>query len=138
MTARAKAAKASEPPAKRVPSAAELAARKRSLKFNTNVAEAFGITPGADPPRELVAVADLPDPPMIESAISPRASSQREQTVNVDEAVLNILKDEMQETARRLAHFGITLAASMQQDLIDHAFALLGGFVQGGGAIGSR
>ena len=130
--------KAPELPAKRVPSAAELAARARVLKPREGMAEQFGITPGPDPPRELVAVAELPDPPRIEAAISPRANARAPEVVNVDEAVMIILREEMEELGARLARFGIGFTPGMRQDMIDHAFALLGGFVQGGGAISSR
>ena len=58
--------KAKPKPNERVPSEAERRARARSLKANPELAEAYGIEPGADPPREFVIVDSLPDPPSTE------------------------------------------------------------------------
>lgn len=129
--------RAKQKPAERVPSAAEQAARNRSLKTNAKLAEQFGIND--DYQRELVAVDSLPDPPGTEvmEQVETRRRT-REPKVNVDEAVMNILKDEMGELGMRLAKFGVRFDDGMQQDTVDHVFALLGGFVQGGGAIASR
>jgi hypothetical protein len=99
------------------------------------LAEQFGILPpGQDPPRETVKVAALPDPPGVNLS---GAEPQSNQPVNVEETVLNMLKEEMQELAFRLANVGVTLTAPMQQEMVDHAFAVLGGFV-GGGALSRR
>src|SRR6266478_7098410 len=94
-------------PHERIPSEAERRARARSLKANPELAEAYGI--GEDPPRELVRVDSLPDPPATEviEAAAPRHRRQPSTNVNVDEAVLNILRDEMDELAVRLDRFGV-------------------------------
>ena len=109
-----------------------------ALKYRKDLAEAFGIDPNTpDPPRELVTVDSLPDPIEIETTLKPRAP-KRAEPLNVDEVVLNILREEMEEIGIRLERFGVKFQPAMKQDMIDHAFALLGGFVQGGGAIASR
>jgi hypothetical protein len=129
--------KAKAKPQGRIPSPAELAARSRVLKTNQKLADQFGITDA--PPRELVAVAELPDPPSTETMEVVQSRRRKaEPVVNVDEAVMNILKDEMTELGHRLSLFGVKFDAGMQQDTTDHVFALLGGFVQGGGAISHR
>jgi hypothetical protein len=111
-----------------------------ALKFNAKLAEAFGITPGADPPRETVRAASLPDPPGVEAPGAP--APEREQPLNLDETVLHILKDEMGELGTRLSRYGVSFTDAMQQDMTDHAFALLGSATWGvrmtGGAVARR
>lgn len=111
-----------------------------ALKFNAKVAEAFGIQPGADPPRELVQVDALPDPPDY-VAPGPRAP-QRTEALHVEENVQNILREESEEIGIRLKRFGVAFTPAMQQELVDHVFAMLAlnaqGMVIGGGAIASR
>ena len=110
------------------------------LKYNKEMAEQFGISPNEpDAPRELVKVESLPDPIEVDKRPTRgRPAPRREEPLNIDEAVLTILRDEMEELGVRLDRFSVKLTAGMKQDMIDHAFALLGGFVQGGGAIASR
>jgi hypothetical protein len=135
--------KAKPKPNERVPSAAELAARKRSLKFNAEVAESFGIQPGADPPREFVIVDALPDPPATEviEAAAPR-HRKAASTLNLDETVLQILREEMDELETRLERFGVSFTAAMKQDVTDHIFGMMismaGGQTVGGGALARR
>ena len=136
--------KAKPKPNERVPSEAERRARARSLKANPELAEAYGIQPGQDPPRELVAVDSLPDPPateVIEAAVG-RSRRAPAPSVNVDEAILNILREEMDELSVRLDRFGVAFTPAMKQDMVDHAFGMMismaGGQTVGGGAIGRR
>lgn len=111
-----------------------------ALKFNAKVAEAFGIQPGADPPRETVQVGALPDPPEV-ILPGPRAP-QRVEPLNIEESVQNILREESEEIGIRLKRFGVTFTPAMQQELVDHVFAMLAlnaqGMAVGGGAIASR
>jgi hypothetical protein len=106
-----------------------------ALKFNEKLADQFGIpAPGQEPPRETVKVASLPDPPGVNLA-----AQQSSQPVNIDEMALNILKEEMSELAFRLENIGVKLTSPMQQEMVDHAFAMLGGgFTVGGGALARR
>lgn len=135
--------KAKPKPNERVPSEAELRARARTLKFNKEAAEAFGIDPTQDPPRELVRVDSLPDPPATEviQAAAPR-HRQAAPVVNLDEAVLNILREEMDELATRLERFGVAFPPAMKQDTVDHIFGMMismaGGQTVGGGALARR
>jgi hypothetical protein len=101
-----------------------------AMKFNQELADQFGIIPGADPPREVVKVAALPDPP---PAIVPGGPApSREQPLNIDEIAVNILKEEAQELAVRLNRYGVAFNAMMQQEMVDHGMALLSGLVGGG------
>ena len=111
-----------------------------ALKFNSKVAEAFGIQPGADPPRETVQVDALPDPP--EYVVPGPRAPQRAEPLNVEETVQNILREESEEIGIRLKRFGVAFTPQMQQELVDHVFAMLAlnaqGMAIGGGAIASR
>jgi hypothetical protein len=94
------------------------------------MAEQYGINPDVpDPPRETVKVDHIPDPPEVQAQGSARPTQAH---INVEEAVSTVLKEEMEELAVRLDRFGISLNTAMQQDLVDYAMALLGGFVSGG------
>ena len=105
--------------------------RRPALKFNQELAEQFGITPGADAPRETVAVRELPDPPLMENA--PAAPSpKRETPLNLEEQVLNVMREEFEELSVRLDRYGVALTAPMKQEMLDHTFALLGGYAFGG------
>lgn len=129
-------------PPERVPSEAELRARARSLKANPELAEAYGIQPGADPPRELVRVDSLPDPPATEVIEAATRGRRAPKVDNIDEVVLNVLREEMDELGTRLERFGVAFSAAMRQDMVDHAFGMMvsvaGGQSVGGGAIGRR
>ena len=115
------------------PSPAEQAARSRTMKGNSELATAFGITDAQ--PRELVRVESLPDPP---ETVAPGAPApERETPLNIDEAVANIFREEADEIRVRLARYGIAFDARMQTEFCDHGMALLTGMV-GGGAIGRR
>ena len=85
-------------------------------------------------PREVVQVETLPDPPEV---VAPGPKRPQQPALNMDETVLNILKQEMDDLAVRLERFGVTLDARGQQAMVDYAMATLGGFT-GGGAIGRR
>jgi len=115
------------------PSSAEQFARQRTLKGNPELAAPFDITDA--PPRELVKVDSLPDPP--ETVVAGAPAPERETPLNIDEAVMNIFREEGEEIRVRLARFGITFDSRMQQEMVDHGMALLTGLV-GGGAIGRR
>jgi hypothetical protein len=109
--------------------------RRPALRYNKEMAEQYGINPDIpDPPRETVKVDHLPDPPEVQATGTARPAQAH---VNLEETVINILKEELEELSVRLDRFGVALTPSMQQDMLDHAMALLGGFV-GGGAIGRR
>ncbi len=88
-----------------------------------------------DRPRETVKVEHLPDPPGVQ-ATSP--SPGRVTTLNLEEQVVNILKQEMDELSTRLERFGIRFDARMQQEMVDIGLTLLSGFASSGGAISSR
>lgn len=99
-------------------------------------------TPGFDPvsqqyerEREIVKVDVLPDPPGIESATP---SPQRDKPINLEETVVNVLKEEMGELAERLNRFGVRFDSRMQQEMVDIGLTLLSGFASAGGAISSR
>lgn len=111
-----------------------------ALKFNAKAAEAFGIQPGADPPRETVQVDAIPDPP--EAVVPGPRAPQRVEPLNIEESVVNILREESEEIAVRLNRFGVAFPPNLQQELVDHVFAMLAlsaqGMAIGGGAIASR
>lgn len=99
------------------------------------MAEQYGINPDIpDPPRETIKVDHLPDPPDV---IAPNTARPQQGQVNLEDSVVNVLKEELEELAVRLQRFGVNLNPAMQQDMLDHAMALLSGFV-GGGAISRR
>ena len=109
--------------------------RRPALKYNREMADRYGINPDQpDPPRETVIVDHLPDPPDVEPSPAPRTI--REQ-VNVEESVINLLKQEFGELSKRLEAVGVALSPAMQQECVDFMMALLGGLV-GGGAIARR
>jgi hypothetical protein len=120
-------------PKPKTPSTAEQYARSRTLKGNAELASAFGITDS--PPRELVRVDSLPDPP--DAAIPGPPTPERESPLNVEEAVTNIFREEADEIGIRLARFGIAFHPGQKQELVDHGLALIAGLV-GGGAIARR
>jgi hypothetical protein len=130
-------------PKPRQPSQAEIAARSRGMKGSQEMREAFGIND--EFVRETVRVDSLPDPPGTEVIEAAQASHSRRATpakVNVDEAVIQILREEAQEISIRFERFGISFPANMQQDLIDHVYSLLAlsaqGLMVGGGAVARR
>jgi hypothetical protein len=93
------------------------------------------VTGEPDRPRELVRVEAIPTPPSIET----RGPADSRVSINIEEKVLSILKEEMDDLAVRLKTYGVILNASVQQELVDLAMAMLdGGFQTGGGAIRSR
>lgn len=130
-------------PAERKPSAAELAARARSLTPRKGAEEAFDM--GSDYVRELVVVDSLPDPPateVMEAAQQGRKKTAVPERVNIDEAVMNILREEAQEIQIRFERYGLAFPPQLQQDMIDHVYSLLAlngqGIMTGGGAIARR
>jgi hypothetical protein len=109
--------------------------RRPALRYNKELAEQYGINPDIpDAPRETVKVDYIPDPPEVKAQNTARPEQSH---LNLEEAVIGVLKEELQELAVRLDRFGVQLTSAMQQDMLDHSMALLGGFV-GGGAIGRR
>lgn len=130
--------------------------RRPALKVNRQLAERFGIdSDRPDPPREMVKVDSLPDPPRtIEPVAESASASAGPVTVataaaqspspspsplpidlDLEETILHILAEEMDELAARLAPFNISLDTSARQQLVDTAMALLAGAVRAGGAI---
>lgn len=126
-------------PKKRIPSAAEVAARARGFKGNQKLKEQFGIND--DFVRETVKVSELPDPPATE-AMAASAPSRSPHSVNVEAAILQILQEEADEIRVRLERFGVAFTSWMQQDLVDHVLALISmnqqGLLTGGGALVRR
>lgn len=128
-------------PETRKPSEAEQRARARGMKGSTELAEQFAVND--DYKRELVRVAELPAPPLTEASISSKSSRKKAvETVNIDEAVMTIFREEAEEIETRLERFGIAFPAHLQQDLVDHLFSLLAlnqqGMITGGGALARR
>jgi hypothetical protein len=115
------------------PSTAEQFARARGLKGNAELASAFDI--GDAPPRELVKVDYLPDPPDVQ--VPGPAAPERETALDLDDTIAKILREEAEELGMRLARFGVRFDPRMKQEMIDHGMALLAGAV-GGGAIARR
>lgn len=130
--------------------------RRPALKVNRQLAERFGIDPDRpDPPREMVKVDSLPDPPGTIEPVAASASasasagpvtvataaaqspspSPTPPPIDLEETILHILAEEMDELAARLAPFNISLDTSARQQLVDTAMALLAGAVRAGGAI---
>lgn len=107
-----------------------------AMKFNTELAEQFGITPGADPPRELVKVDHIPTPPDTENPVAPdRKGNPVEESP--DDAIANVLREEMDELSTRLRRFGVHFNPSQQQTVVDYTMSVLAGY-GGGGAIARR
>jgi hypothetical protein len=84
-------------------------------------------------PRETVKVEHLPDPPGTEVLRQSKALS-----INLEEQIVNVLKEEMDELSTRLERFGIRFDSRMQQEMVDIGLTLLSGFATSGGAISSR
>lgn len=106
-----------------------------ALKFNSKIAEQFGIQPAIDAPenpRELVKVDHIPVPPTEQ----PTARGQNP-PMNPEERVLAILREEAEEIGIRLEKFGVPFGPPAQQQLVDYGMAILSGLV-GGGAIARR
>jgi hypothetical protein len=127
-----------------VPSAAERAARARGMKGNAELAEQFGINEG-DYVRELVRVDELPTPPSTESEQIVDAARSRKtapQTVNLDEFLMSVFKEEAEEIRLRLERVKIPFSPAMEQGLIDYLFTVIAlnqqGQMVGGGAIARR
>ena len=103
------------------------------MKYSQKLADAFGIQPAIDvpeAPREVVAVDSIPDPPEFQAPGAPTPA--RQQSLDLDETVHNIIRDEMDEMGLRLERYGVRCDAGQKQELIDHAMAILGGFARGG------
>lgn len=107
-----------------------------ALKANPKLAEQFGIIPGADPPRELVHVQSLPDPPASDTPVAP---GRREEFVEAqsEDRVAQIVREEMDELSTRLRRFGVEFNPSQQQTVVDYTLSVLAGY-GGGGAIARR
>lgn len=141
MSPRAKKTEESQDvPKKRVVSAAEAAARARGFKGNEKLKEQFGIEDNFV--RETVKVSELPTPPATEAMAASATTSRLPQAVNVEAAILQIFQEEAEEIHIRLERFGIPFTQAMQQDVVDHLFALLAmngqGLLVGGGALARR
>lgn len=117
------------------PSSAEQFARSRVMKGNSELAAAFDVTDA--PPRELVRVESLPDPP---DAVLPGAPApERETPLNIEETCISIFREEADELGERLKRFGIAFQPSQKQSLVDYCLALVSpGINIGGGAIARR
>ena len=125
----------------RVPSAAEKRARARGFKGNAELAAQFAIDDNFV--RETVAVKELPTPPPTEAeVIATAARRQPVQAVSIENALLTIFTEEAEEIRIRLERFGVKFTSAMQQDVVDHLFALLAmnqqGLLTGGGALARR
>lgn len=107
-----------------------------AMKFNQELADQFGITPGQDAPRELVQVAHIPTPPDVDS---PTAPGRREEIVEAqsEERIVLVIREEMDELGERLARFGILFNANQKQTVVDYMMSVLAGY-GGGGAIARR
>jgi hypothetical protein len=104
--------------------------RRPALIPRKEMVEQYGIDPSIpDPPRETVQVDHLPDPPEVQAV---NAARPEQSHLNLEEAVINIIKEELQELQFRLDKFGVQLTPAMMQDMTDHTMALLSGFVGGG------
>jgi hypothetical protein len=127
------------PKAKKM-SSAEAAARARSLKGSQEMREAFGIND--DYQREVVRVDSLPDPPATEVIEAAQKGRSAPVAVNLDEAVIGILKEEGEEIRVRLERFGLVFTPYMQQAMVDQVYSMLAlngqGIMVGGGAIARR
>lgn len=109
--------------------------RRPLPKYNRELAEQFGIDPGVpDAPRQTIRVDSIPTPTEVQA---PRSARPAQAHVNLEEAVLNILKEEMDELSIRLERFGVSFNSSMQQEMVDFAMAVLSGMA-GGGTLGRR
>jgi hypothetical protein len=119
------------------PSQAELDARARTLKPKPGVAEQFGITD--DHPRETVTVRELPTPPETPPS---REQHRTAAAPDLEAIMLTIFQEEAQEIETRLLRCGIRFTPLMQQDLVDHLFAVVAmqaqGHPTGGGALAQR
>lgn len=109
-------------------------ARRPLPKYNAELAEQFGITPGEPGQRELVKVDRIPDPPQVQAQSARRNQSE----LNSEDAAVNVIREEMDELAVRLERFGVILSVPMRQQLVDTTIALLSGMIAGGGAFRGR
>jgi hypothetical protein len=117
------------------PSSAEQFARSRVLKGSAELAAAFDIHDA--PPRELVRVESLPDPPDIVVPGAP--APERETPMNIEETCIAIFREEADELATRLARFGVAFHPAQKQSLVDYLMALITPAASiGGGAIARR
>jgi hypothetical protein len=117
------------------PPSAEQFARSRVLKGNSEMAAAFGVTDG--PPRELVKVDSLPDPPDV--VIPGAPAPERDTPMNIEETCIAIFREEADELGERLKRFGIAFHPSQRQSLVDYCMALITPQASiGGGAIARR
>jgi hypothetical protein len=99
------------------------------------MAAAFGVTDG--PPRELVRVESLPDPPDV--VIPGAPAPERETPMNIEETCIAIFREEADELGERLKKFGVAFQPSQKQSLVDYLMALITPAAGiGGGAIGRR
>jgi hypothetical protein len=105
------------------------------LKYNKEIAEQFGIEPGADPPRELVKVASIPVPPDVDEPEAP--ALWKTVDAGTEDRLVLVLKEEMDELEVRLARFGVAFTGSQKQDVVDYTMSRLMGY-GGGGAIARR
>ena len=105
-----------------------------AMKFNAELAEQFGITPGADPPRELVKVDFIPTPTDVDLPETPVRGQTPETS---EDRIVAILREELDELGSRLARFGVPFTPQQQQDVLDYTLARLMGY-GGGGAVAKR
>lgn len=93
---------------------------------------AFARSLPEDHPRETIRVDYLPDPPATPGTVVAGTTS-----VNREEMIVNVIREEMDELAVRLDRFGVQLTVAGREQLVDTTFAILGGY-GGGGAIPGR
>jgi hypothetical protein len=96
------------------------------------------VTGEAERPREIVHVDLIPDLPDVVSPDAPtpeaaaRERAHNPTRLNVEETILNILREEFDELSVRLERFGVELSAPQKQELVDYSMAVLAGMVAGG------
>lgn len=105
------------------------------MKGSAVLAEQFAVNLG-DAPRELVKVEALPDPP-------PTVSQTAQGEIPLSEdAIVQVLREEMDDLAVRLERFGIKFHVRLQQDAMDYILTVISlsaqGQAYGGGAIARR
>jgi hypothetical protein len=104
------------------------------MKGSAELAAAFDIHDA--PPRELVRVESLPDPPDVVVPGAP--APERDTPMDLDETIVNIFREEADELSVRLKRYGVNFSPQMQQEFCDHGMALLSGLVSGGASVRRR
>jgi hypothetical protein len=111
-----------------------------ALKYNQELADQFGIVPGAPEQRETVKVDHIPDPPgTYAPPLQENQAAQRNQIQGrvTEDDIVNAVREEMDELAARLERFGLNFSVPCRQQMVDTAMVLLSG-MGGGGAVPGR